>query len=285
MNLSVAAVFAAPTIAELAERIEAERRGEIETDVDGTGLVDGLAASLLQPPTGGGQSLVPLRTDGAATPLFCIHGLGGHVASFLPLAKALAEARPVYGLQAQGLGPDQQPHDRIEAMAAFYLREIRQAQPRGPYLLAGWSMGGLIALETAAGLAAAGEEVALVAMLDTYLSAEEFSAQDLNDQSVIHWLGAALESTAGGVEGTAAGASNGSGSRSARSWPTALARPRSAGWPKYAKPHLAAFEAYVPRPYQGRAVLLSAQDSNGPDPRWKSLCPRLRRGNCSRQSL
>ena len=41
------------------------------------------------------------------------------------------------------------------------------------------------------------------------------------------------------------------------------------------KAHLAAFDAYVPRPYQGRAVLFSAQGSDGPDPRWKSLCPRL----------
>ena len=66
-------------------------------------------------------------------------------------------------------------------MAEFYLQEIRQVQPRGPYLLAGWSMGGLIALEAAERLRAAGEEVALVAMLDSYLSEQDLSAQDLTD--------------------------------------------------------------------------------------------------------
>ena len=173
MDLPVVALFAAPTIAELADRIEAARRGEIEAGAEETTLIDDLAAGLLQSPRSGGQSLVPLGTDGAATPLFCIHGLGGHVAGFLPLAESLAAARPVYGLQAQGLGADEQPHDRIEAMADCYLREIRQVQPRGPYLLAGWSMGGLIALEAAARLEAAGEDVALVAMLDSYLSDQD----------------------------------------------------------------------------------------------------------------
>ena len=97
---------------------------------------------------GQGGSLTPLR-GGARGRLFCIHGLGGHVAAFLPLARGLAEERPVYGLQAMGLESGQQPHDRIEDMAAFYLGEIREVQPHGPYLLAGWSMGGLIALEMA----------------------------------------------------------------------------------------------------------------------------------------
>ncbi|MGD0901138.1 MAG: amino acid adenylation domain-containing protein, partial [Thermoguttaceae bacterium] len=161
--LPVAAVFAAPTVAELAECIEAAKRGEIQDGAIETATVDEFVAGLLQPPTGDGQSLVPLRTGGAATPLFCFHGLGGHVAGFLPLAGRLTRERPVYGLQGQGLSAGQRPHDRIEAMAAFYLSEIREVQPHGPYLLAGWSMGGLIALEAANRLRAAGEEVALVA--------------------------------------------------------------------------------------------------------------------------
>ena len=121
-----------------------------------------------------------------ARPLFCIHGLGGHVAAFLPLAQKLAGGRPVYGLQAQGLDPGQEPHDRIEAMAASYVKEIRDVQPQGPYLLSGWSMGGLIALEAARQLLAAGQEVALVAMLDTYLSLQDFQEQDFDEQSVLH---------------------------------------------------------------------------------------------------
>ena len=97
------------------------------------------------------------------------------------MARGLAQGRPVYGLQGQGLDPGQQPHDRIEDMADAYLREIRGVQPHGPYLLGGWSMGGLIALEAARQLAAGGEEVSLLAMFDTYLSMPEFKKLDLND--------------------------------------------------------------------------------------------------------
>jgi thioesterase domain-containing protein len=226
------------------------------------------------PPAAGEPSLVPLRTDGSATPLFCFHGLGGHVASFLPLAESLAESRPVYGLQAQGLGPDQQPHDRIEAMADYYLREIRQVQPCGPYLLAGWSMGGLIALEAAARLQAAGEEVALLALLDSYLSDKDLSAEDLSDGSVIRWLAPHLNLPLDKLRQLPAD----------EQWQRIAERAKLSDGvgadeirrlADVCKAHLAAMEAYVPRPYQGRAVLLSAQDGGGPDPRWKSLCPRL----------
>ncbi len=91
----------------------------------------------------------------------------------------MAGWRPVYGLQALGLDPGQEPHDRIETMAAWYVKEIRGVQPQGPYLLGGWSMGGLIALEAARQLNAAGQTVALVAMFDTYLSLADFPRHDV----------------------------------------------------------------------------------------------------------
>ncbi len=196
VDLPLATLFAGPTIAELAQHIEAAQRGETDDQPQEIPLVEELASSLLAPSVGQGQSLAPLRTGGSAPPLFCIHGLGGHIAAFLPLARGLAQGRPVYGLQGQGLDPGQQPHDRIEDMAAFYLREMREVQPRGPYLLAGWSMGGLIALEAAQQLAAGGEEVSLLAMFDTYLSMPEFEKLDLNEQSVMRWIAPQLNLSA-----------------------------------------------------------------------------------------
>ena len=83
------------------------------------------------------QSLVLLRPGGsrgtraAGWPLFLIHGLGGHVAAFMPLARAIAGDRPVYGLQALGLDPDQTPQDRIEAMATSYLERSAPFSRRG----------------------------------------------------------------------------------------------------------------------------------------------------------
>jgi thioesterase domain-containing protein len=75
---------------------------------------------------------------------------------------------PLYGLQSQGLDGESAPLHTIEEMAAYYLREVRAVQPKGPYYLGGYCLGGTIAYEMAQVLLQQGEEVALVAMLDTY---------------------------------------------------------------------------------------------------------------------
>ena len=188
VDLPVATLFAAPTVAEMADRIETAGRGETGDVGRETQLIEEIAASLLRKSSADGQSLAPLRVGGSQTPLFCIHGLGGHVAVFLPLARGLPQDRPVYGLQGLGLEAGQEPHDRIDEMAAFYLREMRRVQPSGPYLLSGWSMGGLIAIEAANQLVAAGEEVSLLAMFDTHLSLPDYEKLDMTDQSVLKWI-------------------------------------------------------------------------------------------------
>jgi thioesterase domain-containing protein len=221
------------------------------------------------------MSLVPLCSGGPGTPLVCFHGLGGHVAAFFPLARALAAARPVYGLQGLGLDPGQQPHDRIESMADFYRSEIREAQPRGPYLFCGWSMGGLIALEAARELAAEGHEVALVAMLDSYLSLADYEALDVDDESVLRWIAPQLGLSAGDLKklpwerqweeiARQAKLAQGIGVAEIR---------RLAG---ACKAHLVAAARYRPEPYSGRVVLFRTGGLlRRLDRRWQSLCPRL----------
>jgi len=101
-------------------------------------------------------------------PLFTVHQVGGHVYSFRALAKALGPAQPVYGLRSWGLEAGEDgPLRTVEAMAAHYLGLVREVQPRGPYRLAGASMGGMVAFEMAHRLRDAGEEVALLALMDT----------------------------------------------------------------------------------------------------------------------
>jgi thioesterase domain-containing protein/acyl carrier protein len=112
-------------------------------------------------------SLIPLETRGVGRPLFCIHPAGGTVFCYRDLARHIAPPRPVYGLQAVGVDGTRPPLERIEDMAAHYLAAIRGAQPRGPYLLAGWSLGGNIAYEMAQQLTHQGDEVAMLALLDT----------------------------------------------------------------------------------------------------------------------
>ncbi|MDH3592001.1 MAG: thioesterase domain-containing protein, partial [Planctomycetota bacterium] len=71
------------------------------------------------------------------------------------------------GLQGAGLWCERWPRTRVRAMAGHYLEAVREARPHGPYLLGGYCMGGLVALEMARRLQAQGETVALLAVLDT----------------------------------------------------------------------------------------------------------------------
>jgi amino acid adenylation domain-containing protein len=114
------------------------------------------------------KSLVPIQTGSIKTPLFCIHAIGGNVLSYQGLASYLGEDQPVYGLQALGLDGQEEPHTRVEDMAADYINEIRTVQLHGPYFLVGHSLGGIVAFEMAQQLAKAGERVALLALFDTF---------------------------------------------------------------------------------------------------------------------
>jgi acetoacetyl-CoA synthetase len=130
--------------------------------------ITALAAVLEQPADPRFPPLVLLKDGSAAPPLFITHGLGGSVIDFFQVVKHLQTPHSVQGMQAKGIDGTEEPFDRIEDMAQFYLDAIRQVQPRGPYLLAGYSLGGLVTLEMAQQLTANGQKVALLAMLDSY---------------------------------------------------------------------------------------------------------------------
>jgi thioesterase domain-containing protein/acyl carrier protein len=113
------------------------------------------------------SALVGLQTRGTNPPLFCVHPGAGNVLCYVELAQRLGMAQPFYGLQAAGLDDDQPPRSTVEEMAAAYLAALRDVQPQGPYLLGGWSFGGLVALEMAQQLHAQGQTVALLALIDS----------------------------------------------------------------------------------------------------------------------
>ena len=114
------------------------------------------------------HSLVTIQPGGIRPPLFCIHGESGHLLIYRSLARCLGPDQPIYGLQPLGLDGKQSPLTRIEDMAARYIKEIQVIQPEGPYFLAGYCMGGTIALEMAQQLSGQGQRVELLALLDTY---------------------------------------------------------------------------------------------------------------------
>lgn len=113
-------------------------------------------------------SLVPLQPHGSRPPLFCVHGGGGHCYYYRDLARRLGPDQPFWGLQGRHVDGRHPRQNTVEEMAAFYLHEIKQVAPRGPYYLAGASFGGKVALEMAHMLRRQGETVALLAMFDTW---------------------------------------------------------------------------------------------------------------------
>ncbi|MEH2110838.1 non-ribosomal peptide synthetase [Nostoc sp.] len=111
--------------------------------------------------------LVPIQPAGSSPPFFCIHPIFGVVFPYYELAQNLGKNQPFYGLQPIGLDGKTAPLTRIEDMATHYIEALRRVQPKGPYFLGGWSFGGWVAFEMAQQLQKSGEEVALLAVLDT----------------------------------------------------------------------------------------------------------------------
>jgi len=110
--------------------------------------------------------LVPLQPRGDAPALFCVHAHMGHVFNLRHLAKQFAPERIFFGLQAKGLDGMERPDTTLEAMAATYVSHIRTAQPTGPYLIAGYCFGSLVAIEIARQLSDAGETVSALFLID-----------------------------------------------------------------------------------------------------------------------
>jgi acetoacetyl-CoA synthetase len=125
-------------------------------------------AGLLEKPPTPLPPLALLKAGSATPPVFITHGLGGSILEFLPLMRLVESSHPIYGLQAKGTDGLEEPLESIEDMAQFFLDAVRKMQPHGPYLLIGYSLGGLVMLEMAQRLSERGEKVALLAMLDAY---------------------------------------------------------------------------------------------------------------------
>ncbi|WP_454197557.1 amino acid adenylation domain-containing protein, partial [Nocardia sp. Marseille-Q1738] len=151
-KVPVMRVFTAPTPGELVADLARRASGGVESE----------AAF---------EMLLPLRPGGSAAPLFCVHPVSGISWSYAGLAAYLDPDRPIYGLQTPVLATAEAVMpDSIQDWAARYVELIREVQPEGPYHLLGWSFGGVIAHEMAVQLQGAGETVALLAVMDSYMA-------------------------------------------------------------------------------------------------------------------
>jgi acetoacetyl-CoA synthetase len=115
------------------------------------------------------RSLKLLRPGRSDRPLYIVHGFGGTVMELRELSRQIEVPCAVYGVNARGFEAHEEPLDRVEDMAREYLREVRDMQPHGPYLLAGYSFGGLVAYEMARILQTQGERIGLLVLFDTCL--------------------------------------------------------------------------------------------------------------------
>lgn len=126
------------------------------------------------------ETLVPIKPQGTKMPLYIIHGSGLHVMLFNALARYIDIDQPIYGLQAKGINSNDKPHNTIEEMATYYINSIMETNPEGPYYLAGYSLGGLVAFEVSKQLLAIGKEIKLLAMFDTYAEQPYYQYSWLN---------------------------------------------------------------------------------------------------------
>jgi aspartate racemase len=232
VKLPVASLFQAPTIEAQAEILRRE----------------GFAPSW--------SSLVPIQPKGSRPPFFCVHAIGGNVLNYRLLAKALGDDQPFFGLQARGLGGQEEPHGSVEEMAAGYLHELLEEQPHGPFLIGGSSSGGVVAFEMAQQLHARGERVGLLVLMDTFLpdATPRHRARCVDyhigtllaatPREGLAYLARRVRARFGGVAGPTDAA--------LRAAPLEVRHVIEANMRSVAR--------YIPRPYAGSAVMLLSRD-------------------------
>jgi acetoacetyl-CoA synthetase len=133
-----------------------------------------LASVLEQPKLPSFSPFVQLKAGGAKPPILIAHGLSG-CASFSELANRIETDSPIYGIQAKGVDGLEEPFDRIEDMAQFYVEAINDRQFQAPYVLIGYSFGGLVALEMAHVLSRSQKQIGLLVLVDAYPHARYLS--------------------------------------------------------------------------------------------------------------
>jgi thioesterase domain-containing protein len=112
------------------------------------------------------SSLVALQANGNRIPIFCVPGAGGNLLRLADLAASLGTDQPFYAFQVPGLDGESEPFERVESMAEFFLSQLTAFQHEGPYVIAGYSWGGTVALELAQQLVRRGKAVPLLVILD-----------------------------------------------------------------------------------------------------------------------
>jgi thioesterase domain-containing protein len=230
------------------------------------------------------ERIVPLDPRGTGTPLFCVHASSGSAYSYLGLARLLGIDRPVYGIEAPGFDGDREPVRSLPALSAEYAETLRSFRSDGDLSLLGWSFGGLIAIDTARRLTAAGTWVRKVIMVDVSVPrVAELPTENEIVRRFLHEILATAGAPAAALDRILAGQPD-----SASGDALFSAAERSGGLPdeldadllaeRYAvfRAHLEASYGFeVAEPYHGPVLHLMASESPHQYMRWGTLTTKL----------
>lgn len=177
----------------LAAQVRAQVKTQLQKDFPlatlvQAGTVERLAAFLRHDPGPDERSALVLLRPGTRRPLFLIHPVGGNVLCYVELARRLDPGETVYGLQSPALERDGVRPETMEDLAAYYVAAIRARQSDGPYRVAGWSFGGIVAFEIAQQLTRQGAQVELLAIIDSVPPAMLTAFNAMDDVEVASWL-------------------------------------------------------------------------------------------------
>ncbi|MDB4673215.1 amino acid adenylation domain-containing protein [Verrucomicrobiales bacterium] len=235
-----------------------------------------------------GTTIQPVSLEGDLPPLFCIHGGDGGTLFYRPLAHALQVGRPVFAIESPMLSDSSitAPPDTIEEAAANYVKQVRAVRPEGPYILSGYSYGGIVAFEMAQQLRREGHDVPLLILFDTVNPAYVPERNSLGERVASNWSkdemasqskrlkrlgGRTLTGLFGAIkvkmENTTASALKAAGVDPGSSHLQGV---------QLREAHGAVQERYVPTPYDGDVLLLPASDNGDkfvypPDLGWEGI--------------
>jgi len=171
-SIYVAALFEAQTIAELAGYLLDTYPDVVKNNFGEEPLSDSELELLISTDRSGSNdksvhpAIVPIQEKGAKTPLFCLHAAGGVVFPYYNLVPYLGSDQPLYGIQRPTNAKLDKKFLSLENLASYYIEGLQLVQPNGPYYLAGWSSGGVVAFEMAQQLRNLGETVSFLGIID-----------------------------------------------------------------------------------------------------------------------
>jgi len=235
-----------------------------------------LADILAKPQLPPAEPILPLNDSRQGPPIFMAHGVGSTVTDLLLLANNLRSSLAIYGMQSPGVDGLLEPLNSIEKIAEYHRTAIRRIQPKGPYFLIGYSLGGLVALEIARSLSDAGEEIGFLAMLDSYPARKYFAlAQRIRwewsqtyRRSVDAWKRAKRFPS---LLASRLGGNSDRHSHELDSLERAMARTKKAQYE--------ALQHYRPRYYGGKVIFVKAEIPSyfpaDPAPVWRRLVEKL----------